>query len=206
MNQEPTAYATPADWLRHNRKTLFRYSGEWIAFTNTGIISHNKDGHTALRLARQTQLDYALKYVHPLEVSRVVRIVPIRIRSLKNDRWQPDYTVIISTTSTSETLTMLVDSGADITVIPRWTGEDLGLTLFDNEYIAKAEGVNGTVDYVIRSLTFSLDGHVFEAPVGWIQTDGVDDILLGREVVFDLFDVEFKQAEETIIFKKRSIT
>jgi hypothetical protein len=27
---------------------------------------------------------------------------------------------------------------------------------------------------------------------------------LGREVVFDLFDIEFKQAEEKILFKKRS--
>ncbi len=204
MNANPTTYSTPADWLRHNRKTLFRYSGEWIAFTNTGIISHDKDGRTTNRVARQTQLEYALKYVHPLEVSRLVRIVPIRIRSLKNNKWQPDYTVTLGTTTVSQILTMLVDSGADITVIPRWTGEDLGLQLAEDQYIEQAESINGRVGYVIRSLTFTLDGHSFKAPVGWIQTDGVEDILLGREVVFDLFDVEFKQAEETIIFKKRS--
>jgi len=34
----------------------------------------------------------------------------------------------------------------------------------------------------------------------------VEDILLGGEVVFDLFDVEFKQVDETIIFKKRKNT
>jgi Aspartyl protease len=99
---------------------------------------------------------------------------------------------------------MLVDSGADITVMPRWMGEDLGLQLAEDEYIERAEGINGSVGYVIRNLTFTLDGHTFKAPVGWIQTDGVEDILLGREVVFDLFDVEFKQAEETILFKRRT--
>jgi hypothetical protein len=99
---------------------------------------------------------------------------------------------------------MLVDSGADISIIPKWTGEDLGLQIAESEYIEKAEGVNGTVDYVIRNLTFDIDGHIFKAPVGWIQTEGVDDVLLGREVVFDIFDVEFKQAEELILFKRRN--
>lgn len=101
---------------------------------------------------------------------------------------------------------MLVDSGADITVIPKWTGDDLGLQLAEDEYIEKAEGINGTIDYVIRNLTFDLDGHVFKAPVGWIQTEGVEDILMGREVIFDLFDVEFKQKDELILFKRRTDT
>jgi hypothetical protein len=35
------------------------------------------------------------------------------------------------------------------------------------------------------------------------QTDFCDEILVGREVVFDLFDIEFKQADERIIFKWR---
>ncbi len=56
---------------------------------------------------------------------------------------------------------------------------------------------------MIRKLTFTRDGHVFDAPVSWIQTDGVEAVLSGREVVFDLFDVVFKQAKETILFKKR---
>jgi hypothetical protein len=204
MNLNPLTYPTPTDWLRHNRNSLGQYAGEWIAFTTSGIISHDKDGRAVTRQARQTRLEYVLKYVHPLEVSRLVRLVPIRIRSLKNNPWQPDYPVTISTATVTETLTMLVDSGADITVIPRWTGHDLGLQLAEDEYIEKAEGINGSVGYVIRNLTFTLDGHTFKAPVGWIQTDGVEDILLGREVVFDLFDVEFKQADETILFKMRS--
>lgn len=41
---------------------------------------------------------------------------------------------------------MLVDSGADIPVIPRRTGEDLGLVIINDAYIDKAKGVNGSVD------------------------------------------------------------
>jgi hypothetical protein len=196
-------YATTDEWLKNNRKALADYAGEWIAFNNSGVIVHNKSGRIVAQEARLTQLDYVLKYVHPFEIPRVIRILPIRIRSLKNNKWQPDYSIELGTSKITEKLSMLVDSGADISIIPKWTGEDLGLKVDENDYIEKAEGVNGTVDYVIKNLTFNIDGHVFKAPVGWVQTEDVEDILLGREVVFDLFDVEFKQVDEVIIFKKR---
>jgi hypothetical protein len=196
-------YATTDEWLKNNRKALADYAGEWIAFNNSGVIVHNKSGRIVAQEARLTQLDYVLKYVHPFEIPRVIRILPIRIRSLKNNKWQPDYSIELGTSKITEKLSMLVDSGADISIIPKWTGEDLGLKVDENDYIEKAEGVNGTVDYVIKNLTFNIDGHVFKAPVGWVQTEDVEDILLGREVVFDLFDFEFKQVDEVIIFKKR---
>ncbi len=204
MSKKEVIYETPSEWLKMNRKKLAAYSGEWIAITTSGVIAHNKSGRLTAQVARATQLPYTLKYVHPLEISRVIRLVPVRIRSLKNNKWQPDYPVELSSSKATEMLTMLVDSGADITVIPKWTGEDLGLSIAEDEYIETAEGVNGTVDYVVRNLTFNLDGHIFKAPVGWILTEEVEDILLGREVVFDLFDVEFKQKDELILFKKRN--
>lgn len=202
--QKEIVYDSPADWLKNNRKSLAAFAGEWIAFTSSGVILHNQSGRIVAQQARETKLNYYLKYVHPFEIPRVIRILPIRIRSLKNNKWQPDYLLELGTSKIMEPLTMLVDLGADISIIPKWTGEDLGLKVDENDYIEKAEGVNGTVDYIIKNLTFNIDGYTFKAPVGWIQTEEVDDILLGREVVFDLFDVEFKQAEETIIFKKRA--
>ena len=201
--QKEIVYDSPADWLKNNRKSLAAFAGEWIAFTSSGVILHNQSGRIVAQQARETKLNYYLKYVHPFEIPRVIRILPIRIRSLKSNKWQPDYLLELGTSKIMEPLTMLVDSGADISIIPKWTGEDLGLRIDENDYIEKAEGINGTVDYVIKNLTFNIDGHIFKAPVGWIQTEQVDDIILGREVVFDLFDVEFKQADEIIIFKKR---
>ena len=198
------SYNSPTEWLKNNRKILAKYAGEWIAFDQNGIIVHNKSGKIVAREAREIQADFVLKYVHPLEIPRVVRIFPIRVRSLKNKNWLPEYLVELTSSSANEKLSMLVDSGADITIIPKWTGEDLGLKLSPDEYVETAEGVNGSVSYVVRNLTFKIDEHIFKAPVGWILTEEVEDILLGREVVFDLFDVEFKQSDEVILFKWRT--
>jgi hypothetical protein len=49
-----------------------------------------------------------------------------------------------------------------------------------------------------------INDHIFSAPIAWLQNENCEEILLGREVVFDLFDIEFKQAEEKIIFKHRN--
>jgi hypothetical protein len=48
-----------------------------------------------------------------------------------------------------------------------------------------------------------IDNYTFSAPVAWLQNKDCQEVLLGREVVFDLFDIEFKQAEENILFKYR---
>ena len=48
-----------------------------------------------------------------------------------------------------------------------------------------------------------IDDHYFNAPVAWLQNNTTDVMLLGREVVFDKFDIHFKQADEQIIFTWR---
>ena len=100
-------------------------------------------------------------------------------------------------------LEMLVDSGADISTISLQIGQDMGLERFENEVVDLAAGVNGTVEYVLRKVKMTLKGHTFMAPVARLLNPDCDDLLLGREVVFDLFDIEFKQKDETILFKKR---
>jgi hypothetical protein len=46
-----------------------------------------------------------------------------------------------------------------------------------------------------------IEGTVLSAPVAWLQSDLETDVLLGRSVVFDMFDIEFKQTARQIIFK-----
>jgi hypothetical protein len=133
--RDSKTYETSSEWLKNNRKSLAEYAGEWIAFTNSGVIVHNKSGKIVAQEARLTKLDYVLKYVHPFEIPRIIRILPIRIRSLRNSKWQPDYSVELSTSKVTEKLSMLVDCGADISIIPKWTGEDLGLLIDENDYV-----------------------------------------------------------------------
>ena len=50
----------------------------------------------------------------------------------------------------------------------------------------------------------TIDEQSFIAPVAWLQSNtGGEQLFLGREVVFDKFNIEFRQADEQIIFTWR---
>ena len=99
---------------------------------------------------------------------------------------------------------MLVDSGAEVSLITNKVGNDLGYALADAESTLLAETVGGAVEYVLRNVEMTIDGYDFIAPVAWLQTEiNTEQLLLGREVVFDRFNLEFRQAEEKIIFTWR---
>jgi hypothetical protein len=64
---------------------------------------------------------------------------------------------------------------------------------------------------VLRRVEISIDGHILTVLIAWLQTDDAAECLLGREVIFDRFDIELKQrdcwrrrqAVRQIIFKYR---
>ncbi len=196
-------YKTPQDWYDSNRSQLRKYKSEWIAFTNEGVIVHDKD---IFKVAKATDnlpdSQYIMDYIFESDFVEPVRFLPVRFKNVKRHEWQPKYTVRLKVKN-SKTLEMLVDSGADFSLIPKNLGMILGYELAVAERLSQAEGIGGYVEYALREIEIQLDSHIFTAPVAWMQTDAYQDILLGREVIFDLFDVEFKQADEKIIFKKR---
>ncbi|MBK6815330.1 MAG: retropepsin-like domain-containing protein [Saprospiraceae bacterium] len=98
---------------------------------------------------------------------------------------------------------MLVDSGADISSISLEVGKKLGFDRFESEVVEMAASVNATVEYVLRNIEMIIEEHTFKAPIAWLLNPECVDILLGREVVFDQFNIEFRQKDEVIIFKKR---
>jgi len=197
-------YPTANEWYKANRRQLKKYRGEWIAYTNKGVISHDRDYRKMKDgiPADTPNLSYVIDRIYESEFVEPVRFYPVRMRSLKSHDWQPRYELHLKVQN-SERVEMLVDSGAELSLITKQLGEDLGCNRTAGESISKAEGVGGSSEYLLRDIEIELDGHTFTAPVAWTQTDFCDDILLGREVVFDLFDREFKQAEEMIIFKGR---
>jgi hypothetical protein len=69
--------------------------------------------------------------------------------------------------------------------------------------MSKAEGVGGEIDYLLKRVEVSIDGHTLTVPIAWIQTDDAVEYLLGRDIIFDRFDIEFKQRDRQIIFKYR---
>ena len=103
----------------------------------------------------------------------------------------------------NEFVELLVDSGSDISLITLGLGEDIGYAISSGEILSSGEGVGGSIQYVLRQVEMRIDDHIFSAPIAWLQNEACQEVLLGREVVFDLFDIKFKQAEEKILFKYR---
>lgn len=191
------------NWVNNHRDLLVEYKGMWIAHTQDEIVAAAKTGIELIAIIKQKSIqNHTIAFVHPTWFSTPVRFLPIRFKTFKKHEWTPNYDIQIG----DQKVEMLIDSGADMCLIPWWLGVVLGLTVSKNEAIHEAFGIGGNVKYVTRNLTYTIDEHIVEnVPTAWIQNEEVDDFILGREVIFDAFDIEFKQADETIIFKKRDI-
>jgi len=197
-----TTYQTPNDWYQANKNELKKHRGEWILFTHEGIIAHDKNYLKVSEAINGLSSPYLIDHIFETDFVEPTRLIPIRFKQVRQHEWQPKYDVTLKLKS-ERSLKMLVDSGADFSLIPKQLGIDLGYELAIGELVNQAEGVGGHVDYVLRQIEIQIDTHTLTIPIAWIQTELCEDIILGREVVFDLFDIEFKQAEEKILFKKR---
>ena len=51
-----------------------------------------------------------------------------------------------------------------------------------------------------------INGTKLTIPVAWLQNQNSTDVIIGREIIFDKFDIEFKQKDELIIFKIRWVS
>ncbi len=195
------------DWVNNNQVLLRRYKGEWLAYNGTkGIIAHDKEASNVLNEANKSGEWFVLKYVNPYTYGGLRRLVPIHFRPLHVEVWEPNAIVTIKVKEHEIELEMLVDSGADISTLTYQAGVNVGLERYENEVVDLAAGVNGTVEYVLRKVEMTIEGFSFNAPIGWLLNPNCDDLLLGRgrEVVFDQFDIEFKQMDKQIVFKRRN--
>ena len=195
-------YQSPDDWYSVHHKELKPYVGQWIAFSKDGIIAHDRDYRTMMSQIDPNFKDYIIDRIFENEFVERAKFYPVRFRTFKAHEWQPKYTAKLKAAN-SLTIKILVDSGADFCLISKQFGIDLGYQTTLGESLAKADGIGGSIDYLLRQMELTIDGHTFMAPAAWLQSDDSVENLLGREVVFDLFDIEFKQADEQIIFKFR---
>jgi len=91
-----------------------------------------------------------------------------------------------------------VDSGADITLVPRSIGEILKL---DNPRPEEIEDIKGigekSVPMVLRKVFMKLGQFKTESRIGWALIEDVP-LLLGREDFFRYFNIIFKKNRKTI--------
>ena len=99
----------------------------------------------------------------------------------------------------------LIDSGADISAMPRETAEILGLNIKGE--VSTAYGIGGKVNSIQTTTTIHIHkGHEdyrLLLPVKVILDNYDFPILLGRLGFFDSFVITFDQKEEKVMLKRK---
>ncbi len=191
----------PAIWINKNQSLLCNYKCKYVAISD-GIIAFGDHIQDVNSKAKSMNKEYVIYYV-PKNVNQI-KIYPIHIKSLSVHQWQPLYPVeVISLENESFVKEALIDSGTDITCIPHQLGLDLGFEKYSQELTLKASGVGGDIDFFQRQCQIKIDTHELNIPVAWIQNEEELEFIIGRAIVFEYFDITFKQAEERIVFNWR---
>lgn len=96
---------------------------------------------------------------------------------------------------------MYVDSGADITLIPKSLGDLLGFDI-STEAIHEVRGIGETaIPVILKNIELKLGEYVFNSRVAWALIEEVPP-LLGRLDIFDAFEVSFQQNEKRVVFRR----
>lgn len=96
---------------------------------------------------------------------------------------------------------LYVDSGADVSLIPKSVGDWLGFQVEKEDQITEVKGVGERgVPIIIKKVTMQIGDKKFPARIAWALIEEVP-LLLGRTDVFHLFDICF-QKNKRISFKE----
>ena len=92
-----------------------------------------------------------------------------------------------------------VDSGADLTIIPRSVGELLELDLKERDIIDLYGVGEGALSVAIKKIEMEIGDTRITARIGWALTERVP-LLLGRLDIFDKFQITFDARKRFIEF------
>jgi hypothetical protein len=91
-----------------------------------------------------------------------------------------------------------VDSGADYTLIPYRMGRFLGLERIASE-VKEIGGIGGVIAARFAVVPMKIEECRFDCTIAWAQIERVP-FLLGRENIFEHFDITFQQRNKKTIF------
>jgi hypothetical protein len=188
------------NWSNRHRDELEKCVGEYVAYGEDFFV-HDRDLGVVLEMARATGKRFVVTSV--ARPPSQLRVLPLHVRSLGGHAWLPVRAVELRGPAGSLISEMIVDSGADISVVPHEFGQKLGWATTPAEVPHDVSSLGGSVQFFPRLATISVDDHAVEAPVAWLSSPGSTELILGRAVVFDAWDITFVQAEERIDFRWR---
>jgi hypothetical protein len=91
-----------------------------------------------------------------------------------------------------------VDSGADYTLLPYRMGRFLGLERIASE-VKEIGGIGGFIAARFAVVPMKIEEYRFDCTIAWAQIERVA-FLLGREDIFEHFDITFQQRNKKTIF------
>lgn len=189
------------EWQKEIREHR-EYWGRIVAISDDKIIAVADDYSEIRKKAKEITNNFHC-FTVPKRMD-VYHIRTFRIKSVRSHEWTPYYQIgFVFDSGQILQKDMLIDSGADISVVNYKFGEILGFKKDTHDISFTAEGFGSSVDFFIKEAIIEINGYRFTNRFAWLQDPELNDMIIGREIVFDLFDIEFKQADEEIIFKKR---
>lgn len=95
-------------------------------------------------------------------------------------------------------VTMIVDTGADYTLLPRFLASLLGITLTSDCRKIANQGVGGstTVYLIKQKIVVKIGSYARNVPLGFLINDYIPP-LLGRQEFFETFRVVFEKYQVT---------
>ncbi len=91
-----------------------------------------------------------------------------------------------------------VDSGADVTLIPRTVGELLNFKIEPEDKIVEIKGIGERgIPIVIKRVKIKIGEKLIDARIAWSLIEEVP-LLLGRVDIFKLFDITFEKDKKTV--------
>jgi len=105
---------------------------------------------------------------------------------------RPVADLVISNADKKALMPFYVDSGADLTLVPKSLGTFLDLKIAEDE-ITDIQGVGARqVPVILRKAKIRIGGKEIEVTIAWSLIEEVP-LLLGRKDVFDNFEIIFKE-------------
>ena len=129
-------------WRNKNHQMLRKnYRRQFIACGTSGILASGIDVNLVETEAKATGQPFLIDWIPAL--TSEVQFYWIKFYGLARNDWQPLYPVTLSSGSKSNDVLMVVDSGAELSLIGRELGESLGFSLSQGEPVIDGVGVGG---------------------------------------------------------------
>ncbi len=120
--------------------------------------------------------------------------------SLFGEIYRPIAELEVETRAGWMTLLAYIDSGADISILPASFLKAFGVTVGEEE-IWEVRGIGGAkVPVIMKDVRMKVGQQVFDSKIAIALVEDVPYIL-GREGVFDKFEICFRQKEKIVEFK-----